>query len=690
MSKKLKVVSADSLIDISKKEINELIDEMIENSKNNMEEICELTLECTTLLASAENRAKALEEQSLFKRLIKTITGKNQKLQNAILQNNANALYAAQAVINRIMLECKKNTELLLAVNNRISDLYLELKEEQNDIAEAVMQARKAIVKFYEKYQKELSKQNERINNLEEYAKSSCPKCQKEMLSWKKICSNCGNIHPLKVNGISSETRKALSKISEVITEQKKSEDTIWDSTVDETVSKIEKVLRQIKMLANLGKIPGYTTELDTDIETLINECKNAEFQIAVVGVMKAGKSFLMNALIGAEIASVEVNPETAALTKFRSASGYYVKVRFHNEKQWRKLKESVEKCEQRNSLAERLNNSITRKMESEWVGHEEISIPCETLADLQNNVKKYTSAQTMEHLFVSEVEVGVDKSIFNMPKEVIFVDTPGLKDPVEYRANITKEYIKNADAVLIALKPGPFTVEGIEIITTVLDCTESDKAYIVGTQKDLNSEEERHKYVSNWVEHLVNAKRYSDKRKVWNRTILTSAKMELLIKKWYSLSEKEKEDESCFSNDDYKDLESYCGKIIKNREFSLMKVSQEEYKAVLDATGISILRNKLEASLIANYRQLKINDIEKKFIRCKEQIMEISQNAIKEQNRSIHSAIIGEEAIKKQICSMNIEKEKLKQANKELREAAQTLEGEIKEKIKDLKRKEY
>jgi len=686
MTEELSIISSDLLTDVSETEVNGLIDQMIEKSKNNMEEICELTLECTTLLSSAESRSAALSNQGAFKRLIGNVTGKNQKLQNAILKNNTNALYAAQGVINRVMFECTNNRKLLLAVNDRVSDLYLELKEDQNDIAATVLMTRQAIVAFYKKYQEEIMAQDERIDKIEEYAKVRCPKCQSELLSWQRVCSYCGYIHPLKVDGISEETKQTLSQISEVVKDQKFSEDIIWDLTAKKT----ERVLRKVKTLANIGKLPGYTEELTADVENLINKCKDAEFQIAVVGVMKAGKSFLMNALIGAEIASVEVNPETAALTKFRSANGYYVIVKFHNRSQWEKLKKSAENSKKtgKDSLITRLTNPKTVQMESEWIGHEDLIINCKDLKDLQDTVKKYTSSQAIEHLFVSEVEVGVDKSIFNMPKEVVFVDTPGLKDPVKYRSNITRKYIKKADAVLIALKPGPFTAEGLEIVTTVLDCTETDKAYIVGTQKDLNNEEDCDKYVSNWIDHLVGAKRYSDRRRVMSRIILTSAKMELLVNKWNSLSEEEKENEECFSMNDYNDLESYSGKTIKKRGFNLMQMSQEDYNMVSASTGIPTLRNKLESSLIANYRKLKIEDIERTFVRCRKQITTLSQNAIEQQEHAIELATAGAEALKIQISNMASEKETLRQEGIELKEEAEKLENVIKNKIKNLERK--
>ena len=112
MDKELNVISAESLNNVSESDINELIEQMVKKSNENMEEICELTFECTSLLTSAESRSKVLSDQGVLKRLVGDITGKNQKLQNAILQDNTNALYVAQGVINRVMLECTNNRTL--------------------------------------------------------------------------------------------------------------------------------------------------------------------------------------------------------------------------------------------------------------------------------------------------------------------------------------------------------------------------------------------------------------------------------------------------------------------------------------------------------------------------------------------------------------------------------------------------
>ena len=56
MAEELKIIDPDLLTDVSETEINTLIEKMIEKSKDNMEEICELTLECTAFLSSAEGK----------------------------------------------------------------------------------------------------------------------------------------------------------------------------------------------------------------------------------------------------------------------------------------------------------------------------------------------------------------------------------------------------------------------------------------------------------------------------------------------------------------------------------------------------------------------------------------------------------------------------------------------------------
>lgn len=685
MAELLNVVSSYALTNVSPNEVGALIDQMIEKSKDNAEEISELTLECTSLLTSAQNKSNALSSQGIFKRLIGEVTGRNTKLQNAIINDNTNALYAAQTVINKVMLECTNNRTLLMAVNDRVSDLYLELKENQNDVLAQVAMMRKGFVAFYQEFLKENEKQLRKIDKLESYQNSMCPKCGYDLISWQRMCPNCGYIHPMKTENSSKETKEILSKLSKVLTDDTSSSDIMWDITAMKT----DAVIRKVKLLSELGKLPAYPKDLVQDMNILMKKCRSAEFQIAVVGVMKAGKSFLMNALIGAEIASVEVNPETAALTKFRSSDGYYVKVSFHDNKQWTELKASVLQSEntiniseKQDSFAARLRSPHLKEMEKKYIGKESRIEKCKDLDELREQVRIYTSSKSLAHILVSEIEVGIDKSVFNMPTEVVFVDTPGLKDPVQYRSDITEKYIKRANAVLVALKPGPLTAEGVEIVTTVLDKTDKEKTIIVGTQSDLNSETERAKYVSNWKELLIEARKYKNERDINSRIVLTSAKMELLIKKWNSLSAVQRNDEKYFSDDDYNALEKYARDTFKTRRFDIGNISQEESNTISNATGIPSLRRKLENTLIANYRKLLVDDIVKTFERCRVQLAEFSNRTISNQEDRIVKARMDTDMLKAEIAKAERNRTDIDKQTTALKQEAERIINSIRSKI--------
>jgi len=682
MIEELSIISSKELSNVSENDVNCLVVELIDKSKTNMLEMCDLTLECTALLTSAQNRSDSLSNQGPFKRFFGEISGKNAKIRDAILEDNTNALYAAQRVINGVAKECMNNRELMIAVNDRLSSYYLELKEEQNYISEEVKKNRMAIIAFYKQFEEEIKEIKSDVKNIKEYEYSYCAGCNYKLRAWQIVCPSCGEIHSLKSIEMNEETRKILNNISLIVKDNTLSDKIVWDKTVQ----KAERNLRKVKDLAQTGSI-DIGDEIENDLNTLINKCQDEEFQIAVVGVMKAGKSFLMNALIGAEAASVDVHPETATLTKFRAANGYYVKVRFNSDNQWEKLKASANESKSRgkDSLYTRLCDSSVTEMESEWINHDELFIYCNDLKELQDMVKKYTSSKELIHIFVSEVEVGIDRKIFDMPDEVVFVDTPGLQDPVKYRSDITKEYIKKADAVLIAVKPEMFTVESLGIISTVFEIFDNKKTYIVGTQKDLRKESECKAYVSNWIEKMCDSKYYGDSREAESRILFTSAKMSLLIKKWWNSSDVERKDQTFFNFDDYSDIVSFSGKVLKNLNFNVFQMTKKDYEDISRATGIEILRDTLNQSLIKEKRELKIDEIKRFYIRIKKQITDASRKEINERQMKIKKAVEGAESIKNEIEIKSAEKLRIKLENNELKQELKNICLDFNELFKDL-----
>lgn len=50
------------------------------------------------------------------------------------------------------------------------------------------------------------------------------------------------------------------------------------------TAQKTDAVLKKVKLLAEIGKLNSYSKDLESDIDILMKKCRDAEFQIAVVG----------------------------------------------------------------------------------------------------------------------------------------------------------------------------------------------------------------------------------------------------------------------------------------------------------------------------------------------------------------------------------------------------------------------
>ena len=112
-------------------EIDKVVSEMLERSRDNYAQIEELALECSAALTSAKAKANGLSEQSLFKRLWNAVTGKNERLRTSIEEDRAAAQYAMQQAINSVLKECTQNRLLALAVKSKLENEFIGQRSEE-------------------------------------------------------------------------------------------------------------------------------------------------------------------------------------------------------------------------------------------------------------------------------------------------------------------------------------------------------------------------------------------------------------------------------------------------------------------------------------------------------------------------------------------------------------------------------
>lgn len=262
-------------------------------------------------------------------------------------------------------------------------------------------------------------------------------------------------------------------------------------------------------VLDNLSKEEFFKEEvsffesINQQIEDYVENVKNPSYQIAIVGAIKAGKSTLINALIGHELASTNVTPETATLTKFRYSEKNSLKIKFYTRNEWNKIwKDAVNK--KADTFIDEYKELKSDEVKDELLNKKDVYQIFDDIEDMKKEISRWTSSKEKEHYFVKELEIGI--SDLKLPPQICLVDTPGLNDIIDYRSKITRDYIDSANAVIVCVNAKTLRNEEFLTITRVFSKAryKKDKIYILGTQIDImNSAEDWKEQRKLWIDIL-------------------------------------------------------------------------------------------------------------------------------------------------------------------------------------------
>lgn len=400
-----------------------------------------------------------------------------------------------------------------------------------------------------------------------------------------------------------------------------------WNEDLDKSTKELviaKEILKNIENSENKKTIDRLTHRINQFIE----KAKNPVYEIAFVGAVKAGKSTLINAILNKNLASTEVTPETAALTKFRASNDKkdYIKVTFYREDEWNILWNSAVDSKAEVFL-EDFKKLDAENQKSQWINKENKIIFSESLEELKSNILKYTSSRSATHYFVKEVEVGLKD--FNIPKQVCFVDTPGLDDVVDFRSNITRQYIDSANAVIVCVKSDSLRSDELLTISRVFANTRNnpEKVFVVGTQVDSlnNPKDDWDKQRDEWIKYLKGKTCYDSLELAQKNLIGTSAYTYNLAVRCEELTQDEKQI-----------LLMYCIKPgVKILEFSDI-ASQDGFEKlnmkledIKNISNVLNLRGVIEKELLAEYNQNLLADFTNKYGSIKNEIDEYAKNQI-------------------------------------------------------------
>lgn len=262
-------------------------------------------------------------------------------------------------------------------------------------------------------------------------------------------------------------------------------------------------------LLNDLGKdeyfnpLKDFFKSINKNIDNYIENSVNPSYQIAIVGAIKAGKSTLINALIGHDLASTNVTPETATLTKFKYSKNNSLKVKFYTVDEWNEIWENAQE-KKADIFLEEYSHLKAEEVKDYLLGKKEIYQEFSSIDEMKEEIVKWTSSQKKEHYFVKELEIGLND--LKLPEQICLVDTPGLNDIIDYRSKITRDYIDSANAVLICVNAKTLRNEEMLTIARVFSKAKykKDKIYILGTQIDtMNSFEDWLTQREEWLKIL-------------------------------------------------------------------------------------------------------------------------------------------------------------------------------------------
>ena len=468
------------------------------------------------------------------------------------------------------------------------------------------------------KIDKEFFKYKEKARAMELKMKSFstvCKKCGHYMAAHQLVCSYCGTTtesFPYSPDDFNIEKecmKKAMELSNTVRKADNKNDDWLYPE-LNEKFIKMKKI-QEITTKAIKDRTDGditYYRKVNELAQKFFYSYKEKKIEIAVVGTVKAGKSSLINALIGAKLASVGATPETSILVKYRTTSDKnYMKISFYTEDQWNKLWKSAKTAKVFRGDYDRLSAD---KIKYDYLGKPEKYIICSS-EELPLLMMEWSKSDAPKHFFVKEIEVGYKSDTF--PHDVFLVDTPGLSDPVEYRSDITREYIKNSDWILACIMGANLSGQPeFKFLSDVIANKDYDvsKVFVVATQKDTLTNKEAQEKANEFLIRMGQI--YSNDSLAISRFSFVAAEMHLMtlqILKGINLEKEEK-----------KKLRKGLLEIDEDFELSNVATKSDE---VFKYAGINDLYNKLDKTVLQNTRELILKAILDDYYSCMKLINE-------------------------------------------------------------------
>ena len=217
-------------------------------------------------------------------------------------------------------------------------------------------------------------------------------------------------------------------------------------------------------------------------LEEILRKFKSLEFNIAFTGIMNAGKSSLLNALLKNDFLGVSNVPETANLTLLKRGASKLAKIYFWDKSEWENI------CKEAKLNAD-LKAFITR-LETKFKLDEYIKEQGLIKEISLNELQSFSSAKNELSALIKKIELENESEL--LKENINLADTPGLDDIIVQRELLTKQFIGQSDFLIHLMNATQsLTQKDSEFLINCLLNSRLNKFLIVLTKADLLSQKE-------------------------------------------------------------------------------------------------------------------------------------------------------------------------------------------------------
>jgi GTPase SAR1 family protein len=495
--------------------------------------------------------------------------------------------------------------------NKKIVDAMID-GEQQN---QQRIQDLNKIVETGEKTLTRYKRKTENIELMMPSVSTTCGSCGHPIESHQLVCSFCGALsksfpYELVDFDIEKKCMAEVEELAKIIKESNCNDDDWLYQELDDKFRKMKKIKNiAYKAMKDKGeenapvyrKIYGLTQKFFSDY-------RKRRIEIAVVGTVKAGKSSLINALIGTRLASVDPTPETSILVKYRTTSeGNYLKINFYTEAQWNKLWSTAKNATVFRNEYDRLG---AENIKYEYLNKPQKYITCSS-EELPRIMMEWSKSDVPKHFFVKEIEVGYQSD--TIPHDVFLVDTPGLSDPVRYRSDITRRYIKRSDWILACITGENLSCQPeFNFLSKVISNKGGDvsKIFVVATKKDMLTNAEGEKKEKEFLIRL--GELYNNDSMAVSRFAFVAAEVHLMTTQVIQGINLEPEEKKKFKK--------ALLEIDEDLEFSDVSRKADD---ILKYASVNDLFDRINKVVLLNRRNYIVNGIINDYIKCMKVINE-------------------------------------------------------------------